>query len=461
MSAVQNALRIRNQFFQNDVNNILTPLNEQKSNLSLSIKGLSTLANSIQKNTIECQQHIEQHFNSIIDQIQLKKQQLFEQMSLIETRKLAKIATQRELLTKSKQSVVTSLTACNDIQNSSLKAYQKKQKLKQLTKDALNTLQIPPKLHVSPKISYTLDQSNVSSFIGSLCSISDDFLSPLPTIMDTKCDVISHETVTIHWNALHVSSNNLHVTLAVTPVCDATDDKKMNDMDTTRHIVPLETDKTEYSYTLEGLIPNQSYDVSIRCLETDVSTNEATERSDFVQVLIKFKTKKAPPKVKLFRFQSGHESMKVSDNGLSVTGNGQLRFGEYLKADNKQIYQVTFSMKDVDPEDCGIGFATKGFINTHNNHRMIVYGNKKILMAKEFKKGEALSGLFWEKGDDVVIEINMKRKQGIMHRKRKDDIGIDRWDDFYKVDLPDLVAICVRFASNTTQTLTVTHQRFV
>ena len=36
-------------------------------------------------------------------------------------------------------------------------------------------------------------------------------------------------------------------------------------------------------------------------------------------------------------------------------------------------------------------------------------------------------------------------------------------DEFYKIDLPDLVAVCVRNAANTDtkQTLTVKHQKFL
>ena len=140
-------------------------------------------------------------------------------------------------------------------------------------------------------------------------------------------------------------------------------------------------------------------------------------------------------------------------------------WSQFLKAEDKQIYQATFGMDDVlNIDDIGIGFATKGFINTHNNHRMIVYGNGKILMAKEFKNGKKLSTMFWDKKCDVMIEINMKNKVGIMYRKFKGEQNIYHVDEFYKIDLPDLVAICVRIAANNTdtkQTLTVKHQKFL
>merc|ERR1719295_98879 len=102
--------------------------------------------------------------------------------------------------------------------------------------------------------------------------------------------------------------------------------------------------------------------------------------------------------------------MKVSEDGLSVMGKGQLRFGEYLKRENGQIYRVTFSMKGADPDKCGIGFVTtgRGFIDSHNNHRVLVYGNGKVLMAKEFKDGKRLSLEYWNTGDDVVVEMDMK-----------------------------------------------------
>ena len=72
---------------------------------------------------------------------------------------------------------------------------------------------------------------------------------------------------------------------------------------------------------------------------------------------------------------------------------------------------------NVEAEHCGIGFATKGFSNSHNNHRMIVYGNKKVLMAKESKNERELAMRFWEKGENVIIEVNMKKELGKMHKQ--------------------------------------------
>merc|ERR1711971_306459 len=142
-------------------------------------------------------------------------------------------------------------------------------------------------------------------------------------------------------------------------------------------------------------------------------------------------------------------------------GHGRLRFGQYLKAENAQIYRVTFSMKEADPEKCGIGFATTGFINSHNNHRMLVYGNGKVLMASEFKNGKKLEDEFWNTNDGLVIEVDMKNRKGIMFRKFTGDLGIDHLEPFYEVRLPETVAICVRFSGKSAQKMSVLTQKFV
>ena len=255
-------------------------------------------------------------------------------------------------------------------------------------------------------------------------------------------------------------------------ISECKDDEKDTENDIVSKSKPilLDVDKNKYEYTFDELEDNQKYKVSMIIMEGQSGCDTASAitksvRSDFDGIECIFETRKVLKKIALFKFQTGSDTMKVSEDGLSVTGHGQLRFGEYLKAEDKKIYQITFSMENVNIEDCGIGFATKGFINTHNNHRMIVYGNGKILMAKEFKNGKKLSNMFWDNKEcDVMIEINMKNKVGIMYRKFKGEQNIYHVDEFYKIDLPDLVAICVRIAANNTdtkQTLTVKHQKFL
>eukprot|EP01084_Bolivina_argentea_P240001 403275_1 len=466
--ALANALKIRNLAIEKEINSILAPLNERKNKISLSAKALSVLSDNIKKNTIKYQNDIENHFNKIINLIQFRKKYLFNKLSLIEQKKLSDIDNQHKALNKSQNIVSNALTSCNSIiknKTNNLKTAEKKQKIQNITKQTLNETELPSRIAVRDKIKCIFNDTT-SSFISSLCIISANTLKPLPVITNVKCDSITSQSVTVRWKAMMLSSidtynktySDLYMRVSVNI---DTDDEKNSEMNINHKDILFNENKQQYSCDLQTLNANKKYKICINCMEMDCYNNNKLDRSDFETINMIFKTKKPLAKMGLFKFQLGNKTMVVSNNGLSVNGYGQLRFGEYLGAEHKQVYRVTFSMKDVNPNDCGIGFATIGFINTHNNHRMIVYGNTKILMAKEFKNGKKLSNRFWDKGDEIVIEMNMKKKQGIMYRKFKNDVGINNLDEFYKVDLPDKVSICVRFAANTTQTLTALQQKFI
>ena len=224
--------------------------------------------------------------------------------------------------------------------------------------------------------------------------------------------------------------------------------------------IPFIMDQMEYCCDFDGLCPNQQYEAHITFSEMVGVDQTRLQRTDVNAQSVSLRTSKEKVAAERFEFQRCSETMKVSEDGLSVSGHGQLRFGEYLDGENKQIYRVTFSMKETDPEQCGIGFATTGFINSHNNHRMLVYGDGKVLMAKEFKGEQRLSDVFWSADDEVVVEMDMRNGKGIMFRKFTGDLGIDHLEPFYEVRLPRNVAICVRFSGKKSQKMTVLSQKF-
>ena len=228
----------------------------------------------------------------------------------------------------------------------------------------------------------------------------------------------------------------------------------MNDEKEREYVVLFNQAGNEYTHKLDGLQPNTQYVVSLHVVESNV------ERTDFERICIEFRTKRQGAKESEYNFERSSEHMIVSNDGLSVTGHGQIRFGPYLNAQKGQILKVWLSMKDVDSGQCGIGFATKGFTIYHNNHRMLVYGNKKVLTSKEFTHGRDLAMRYWEKGEVVLMEVNMKKRIGKMYRQTMDQQGIQVIDEFYKVNLPETVAICVRLGqSKSKQVLTVIKQQ--
>ena len=161
-NALANAMKIRNLSIEKEINAMLNPLNQKKSNISLSLKALSVLSDNIKQNTLKYQQDIESHFNEIIQQIQRRKQQLFNKISLIEKNKLYQIDQQRQSLTNHQSSIINALSSCKAIINdktNNLKPAEKKQKIRSLSN---NTLELPSRITVKDKIKYTFNQQNIS-----------------------------------------------------------------------------------------------------------------------------------------------------------------------------------------------------------------------------------------------------------------------------------------------------------
>ena len=152
---------------EKEINSLLNPLNEQKRNISLSLKALSILSQNIKQNTIKYQKDIESQFNKIIEQIHFEKQKIFNKLSLIQNKKLSVINQQHKTLIKSQQIINNAITECNEIihnKTDNLKHIEKKQKVRKLSNDIITSLKSSTsKINIKDRVKYIINKSNTSS----------------------------------------------------------------------------------------------------------------------------------------------------------------------------------------------------------------------------------------------------------------------------------------------------------
>mmetsp|Transcript_50049 Transcript_50049/g.79719 ORF Transcript_50049/g.79719 Transcript_50049/m.79719 type:complete len:495 (+) Transcript_50049:27-1511(+) len=488
--ALAYAMQIRNNKIEQETKELLRPLKEEKTKTALSLQALRVLSEQIAQNHVSYQQDIEREFNDILKQIQRKKKHILTHLSIIKQSKLRKIQAHSQVLQQRQDSINSAIQTCTTIMDSNNEpqstSTQWRQRVSAITDETLSKLpsHSSSKLSIKDRVQYTFHKHLLSS----ICSISDEdhTLHPLPNITDLQCQSVSAQSATISWNAALPSTvgslrctHPLYMMLNVFKSSNTNHHKvDHEDDEKTESNAPLlqserilfTQKQSEYSYEIEDkLEPNSKYKVELNLVE-ELDDNTVINRGDFECISLVLQTKKAKKeKCATFRFERGRaENLSVSSDGLSVTGVGQIRFGDYLLAEDEQIYSVTFSMAAVTASECGIGFASTGYINTHPSHRMLVYGNGKTLMASEFKRGElSAAGVCWSEQDEVVVEINMKQRVGKMYRKYSGAQNITCVEEFYRVELPEVVAVCVRLSPRSKtdgkqpQTLTVVQQAFL